>query len=161
MAEGLEIIGDKVKFTKWGFGQIYYSCITRSFEIKIQDIKIIAISPRLALDEEMLMISLIDKKGKLYKFSNFEFGKDSMKEIERRFLLKDIKVMEWDKFSWEDHENYITDKIIYPKELYWEDLYLRPKGIFKSIVQWLKFLSIKKSIGGKFTNKVQNYINGK
>ena len=58
--------------------------------------------------------------------------------------LKSICEIEWKRFSWEDHENNITDKVIYPKALYWEDLFIKPKGFKKAFVQILKFLSIKK-----------------
>jgi len=158
MEKGLKINGDEIEFNKWDMGDIWFQCITKSFKIKFDKIRIIAISPRLAIDDEMLMITLIDNEKNFRQFSHFEFGKKPMKEFEKRLNLLSIQNIEWDKFSLEEHENYITDKIIYPKELYGEDLFLKPKYLKKKMVQLLKFLSIKKSISGTFNPKVERYL---
>ena len=158
MEKGLKINGEQIEFNKWAFGDIWYPCITKSFKIKFDEIKLIAISPRLALDDEMLLITIIDKEGKFYQFSCFEFGKDPIKEFEERLNLKSIRDIEWEKFSWEEHQDYITDKVIYPEELYWEDLFIKPKKLKKAIIQLLKFLSLKTSISGKFRPNVEKLL---
>jgi len=158
MNKGLVVKGKEIKFEKWGAGEIWYPCITKSFKIKFEDIKIVAISPRLALDDEMMIVTLIDKEENFYQFSSFEFGKESIKDFEKDLGIKSIRNFEWEKFSWEEHEDSITDKIIYPKELYWEDLFIKPKYVKKIIIQVLKFVSLKKSISGKLNPKTIEYL---
>jgi len=158
MEKGLKINDNEIEFNKWSTGEIWFPCITKSFKIKFDEIKIIAISPRLALDDEMLMVTLIDKEKKFRQFSNFEFGKEPIKKFEKRLNLNSLRETEWEKFSWEEHENYITDKVIYPKEMYWEDLFVKPKNLKKAFIGILKYLSIKKSISGKFNPKIEEYL---
>jgi len=158
MKKGLKINENEIEFNKWSIGEISYNCITKSFKIKFDEIRIIAISPRLALDDEILIITLIDKRNKFRQFSNFEFDKKPIKEFEKKFNLNSIRETEWEKFSWEEHQNYITDKVIYPKELYWEDLFVKPKNLKKIFIQTLKFISIKNSISGKFNQKIEKYL---
>ena len=158
MLKGLKINGDQIEFNKWSIGEISYPCITKSFKLKFEEIKLVAISPRLALDDEILMITLIDKEGKFRQFSCFEFGKEPIKEFENKLNIKSLRNIEWEKFSWEEHENYMTDKVVYPEELYWEDLFIKPKFLKKKLVQLFKFLKIKKSISGKFDPKIDKYL---
>lgn len=158
MEKGLKINDNEIEFNKWSKGEIWFPCITKSFKINIDEIKIIAISPRLAFDDEMLMITLIDKEKSFRQFSNFEFGKEPIKELEKRLDLKSIQNTEWEKFSWEEHQNYTTDKIIYPKELYWEDLFVKRNNVRNSLTRLLKFSSIIKSISGKFNPKIKEYL---
>lgn len=158
MEKGLRINGENIEFNKWSVGEIWYPCITKSFKLKFDEIKLVAISPRLAIDDEMLMITIIDKEGNFRQFSCFEFNKEPIKEFERKLKLKSLRNVEWEKFSWDEHENYITDKVVYPKELYWEDLFIKPKKLKKPIIQILKFLSIKKSISGKLNPKIENHL---
>jgi hypothetical protein len=159
MKKGLMIHGNEIEFNKRSTGDIWFQCITKSFKIKFDDIKLIAISPRLALDDEMLMITLIDEKKNFRQFSNFEFNTEAILEFEKRLNLNSIRDIEWEKFSWEEHENAITDKIIYPKELYWENLFIKTKNPKKTFIRILKFLSIKKSISGKLNPKIDTILN--
>lgn len=158
MNKGLRINGNEIDFEKWSTGGIAYPCVTKSFKLKFDDIKLIAISPRLAMDDEILMITIIDKDEKFKQFSCFEFDKEPIKEFENKLNLNSLKDTEWEKFSWEEHENSITDKVIYPKELYWEDLFVKPIYLKKTSIQILKFLSIKKSISGNFNPKIKKYL---
>ncbi|MCH2193580.1 hypothetical protein [Kordia sp.] len=161
MEKGLKINGEEIEFNKWSIGEITYPCITKSFKLKFDEIRLIALSPRLAMDDEILMITIIDTKGKFRQFSCYEFGKEPIKKFEKKLDLKSLREIEWEKFSWEEHENGITDKVIYPKKLYWEDLFVKPKNLKKIIIQILKFLLIKKSISGKFNPKIEKYLNNK
>jgi len=157
MEKGLKIIGDQIEFKKWSTGDIWFPCITKSFKIRFDDIKIVAISPRLALDNEMLLVTLIDKEKNFSQFSNFEFEGEAYEIFENKLSLSIGK--EWSEFSWKEHENYITDLVIYPNELKGEDLFVKPKYLRKSITQLLKFLYLKKSISGKLSPKVEEYLN--
>lgn len=158
MNKGLNIKGNEIEFNKYSIGEIKFLFITKSFRIRFEEIKIVTISPRLSMDDEILIISLIDKKGKFRQFSNYEFGKESITEFEKKLNLKSIRNIEWEKFSWEEHENFITDKVVYPSELYWEDLFVKPKGMKKTRIQILKFFSLKKSISGRFNPKIEEYL---
>lgn len=83
MENGLKINDNEIEFNQWSTGEIWSPCITKSFKIKFDEIKVIAISPRLSLDDEMLMITLIDEEKNFRQFSNFEFGKEPIKEFEK------------------------------------------------------------------------------
>lgn len=87
--------------------------------------------------------------------SNYEFRNTTIKELESRLGLDSIRDVEWGKFSEEELDDSITDKIIYPKELYGENLFVKPKGYLKTIIAWLKFFCLKKSISGKWNPIVE------
>lgn len=156
--KGLHIIGEDILFNKWSVGDIPYDCITKSFQIKLQDIRAIAISPRFSFDDEILIITLIDKEKNFYQFSSYEFQKPAIKELEEKLKLESIRNVEWEKFSEEELDDGFTDKIIYPKELYGENLFLKPKGYLKTIISSLKFFCLKKSISGKMNPLVEIYL---
>ena len=159
MKENLYINNNEIIFKRRKVGEISSSCITKSFRIKFEDIQVVFISPRLALDDEVLMITIVDRYKKFHQFSCWEFGTDAIIQFELGLGLKDIRLQEWEKFSWKDHENYITDKVIYPKSLYWQDFFIPPKHfIDKQVVQIIKFLTLKKSISGTINPKVSNYL---
>ncbi|MEM1357065.1 MAG: hypothetical protein AAGF89_02650, partial [Bacteroidota bacterium] len=84
MDRGLRIDGDVVVFNEWPEGEIWWSGITDSFRIKIDDIRVVAISPRLSLDDEILIVTLINKEKEFKQFSSFEFGKEPIKEFEKK-----------------------------------------------------------------------------
>ncbi len=160
MKKNLHITNDEVIFKRRKVGEISLPCITKSFRIKFEDIQVVFISPRLALDDEVLMITIVDKHKKFHKFSNWEFGSDAITQLELRLGLKSIRLQEWEKFSWKEHENYITDKVIYPKSLYWEDFFTPPEHSLEQwIIQIIKFLALKKSISGTLNPKVSHYLN--
>lgn len=158
MNKGLFVNGEKIEFRRYSIGEISYTCITKSFKINFDDVKLVVVSPRLALDDEMLMITLIDKDLNFYQFSSNELLKASMFVFEKKLNISSIREIEWEKFSYEDHENSLTDKIIYPKEMYWENLFEMPKGLKKIGIRILKFFLIKKSISGKLSPKVIDYV---
>lgn len=156
--KGLTVTESQILFKEYPTGEIWFDCITSSFEILISEIKVVAISPRLALDEEIFMISLIDKDQNFYEFSSWECQKESFKQFEEKFELNDIVTKEWSKFSWRQHQDYITSKVLYPAELYWEDLFERPKSYLKFIERIMKVLSIKKPISGKLNSAVEKHL---
>lgn len=158
MDKGLKINGDLLEFNKWAIGDIWSTCITPSFKVKFDDIKIIAISPRIALDDEMLLVSLIDKEKNFRQFSHFEFEKEAFDIFNQRLNLDNTIVKEWQQFSYEDHQNYVTDRVIYPQSLYGENLFVTQKRFGKTITQASKFFSLKKSVSGKFNPKVEKFL---
>ncbi|MEM6721701.1 MAG: hypothetical protein AAF611_20400 [Bacteroidota bacterium] len=92
----------------------------KSFKIPLESITFIAISPRLVLDDEALFVLIIDHNFKLHKipyaYQNYLFEK-----FDNYFLTNPIHI-EWQKFEYEDHYGKF-DKILYPKEYYWQDLF--------------------------------------
>ncbi|NOQ73054.1 MAG: hypothetical protein GQ574_13680 [Crocinitomix sp.] len=158
MSKNLHITNDEITFSGTKVGEISASLITKSFKIKFDKIHLVVISPRLAFDDEALIVTIIDRNKNFHQFSCQEFGGDEMMQFELRLGLKSIRNIEWGKFSWKEHENYITDKIIYPKELYWEDLFIPPEHLEKRIVQLAKFLAIKKSISGELNPRIAAYL---
>jgi len=155
---GLTITDSEILFKEYLIGEIWFDCRTSSFKIPISEIKVIAISPRLAMDEEIFIISMIDKDQNFYEFSSWECQKESFKQFEKRFGLNDIVNEEWSKFSWKQHQGHLTSKLLYPTELYWEDLFVKPKGYLIVIEHILKLLSIKKSVRGKLNPKIKEYL---
>lgn len=159
MGKGLEINGDSIEFVSRKLGEINYPSMTKSFSIKIDDVKVISISPRLALDDEILIVSLLNSDGEIFQFSNNEFRTDSMNKFEEIFSISSIAGIEWEKFTWNEHQDGSIDKVIYPKDLYWMDLYRKSKGISRLIMMFLKMLSIKRSVKATFSLEVLNYMN--
>jgi hypothetical protein len=145
MTKNLQLTNDAIIYKRRKVGQMYLPAITKSFKIKFDAIQIIAISPRLAFDDEMLMVTIIDRNRKFYKFSSREFCGDALTQIELRLGLKSIRLTEWEKFSWEE-------------QLYWKDLFIPPEKLEKRLIQGLKFLALKKSISGDFNPKVAAYL---
>ena len=158
MTKGLKIKGETIKFGKRSIGEIWYPCITKAFTIKYENVKMVVISPRLAIDDEMMIVTLIDAKKKFHQFSQFEFLDEAMVLLETEFGLKNIRTIEWPRFSWEEHENCITNKIIYPKELYWEDLFLQPNYFAQKMIPIMKFFFTRKSVSGRFNPKVLRWL---
>ena len=105
-----------------------WSC--KSFQIQISEIKYIALSPRLALDDEVCFFVFIDKSLNLFKLPLFRV--DNLTEIETFFKLENFN-----KFSYDNHYGKV-DKIIYPKELFWKDLYHKDWKLFiRGFYSWI------------------------
>lgn len=161
MNKGLLVTEKEIVFGKRQLKEIPYSCITDSFKVNIEDVRLIVLSPRLAMDEEVIIITLIDKHRNFHQFSSYEFKEEGVKELETKFGLKSIQRVEWAKFSWEEQENMITDKIIYPEKLYWKDLFVKPRYLKKFFVQILKFFNPRQIVTGKLCPVVVEYLQDK
>ena len=94
----------------------------KSFKIPLKDIKYIAISPRMALDDEMLFILIIDVNLKIYKVP-YAYYLCQFDAFDSFFLKRPIH-KEWAKFKHKDHYGKV-DKIIYPEEFYGQNDGLR------------------------------------
>ena len=113
----------------------------KPFVLDISKIKIIAISPRLYLGDEMLFVLFVEANLSIHVAPLLP----SMNELLNSFELNKF-VDEWEKFSYADHYT-VYDKIVYPKSLYWEDLYeknfklkiRRLLGIFETKLFWGDF----------------------
>ena len=158
MNKGLLVTDKEIVFGKRQLQEIPYSCITESFKVNIEDVRLIVLSPRLAMDDEDMIITLIDKHRNFHQFSSYEFREEGVKELEIKFGLKSIQRVEWAKFSLGEHENMITDKIIYPEKLYWEDLFVKPRYLKNFFVQIVKFLTPRQIVSDKLSPVVVEYL---
>lgn len=93
----------------------------KSFTLNLNEIKIIAISPRLLFDDESIFIIVIDTSNQIYLIPAAVIGTKGLVDFENYFKLKPI-IEEWGKFEYNDHYSSV-DKIIYPKEMYWINLF--------------------------------------
>ncbi len=138
MKPGIQIDNDKFIFTEFPTKEIGLATYCKSFKIDLKNIIAIVICPRLALDDEELFILIIDYQLAKYPMPSNVLQCSQFKKFEEKFALKPI-IFEWSKFEYDDHYR-CYDKIIFPNELYWQDLF---KNDFK-----LKF---RKIIGGLLT----------
>lgn len=127
---------------------------TKSFQIKIEDLKIIGIYRSLFLDDELDMLVFIDKNGnKNYIPINYDLESSSFLILMDRFYLNPNLIQN------SEIEDYTKQKsiILYPKELEGSRLY-KKSNIFMSI---LKMLRIKPIADGNFTDTINSYLQGK
>lgn len=110
-----------------------WSC--RPFQIEISEIKYIAMSPRLALDDEECFLVFVNKEHELFKLPYFHTG--NVSEIIRHFQLKFIEKNYSKYFSYEAHYGKI-DKIIYPNKLFLKDLFYKDWKLFlRGLYSWI------------------------
>lgn len=143
MNSGIEITETELKFTKFSPKDIGLAKFCKSFTLNLDEIKLIGICPRLALDDESIFILVIDKSENIYPIPDRVIKTEGLKKLENYFGLNSIQ-KEWEKFEYEDH-NGKMDKIIYPKEKYWNDLF---KNDWKLKVRNLYSWVIPKSFYG-------------
>ena len=121
MNPGIQLNINRISFTAFPKSEIGAARYCKSFELHLEDIQLISISPRLVIDDEALFILIIDKTGEINPLPQYVIDTDGLDALEKHFHLSSIKA-EWEKFSYEEHQGGI-DKIIYPKAYYWKDLF--------------------------------------
>ena len=153
MSSGIEITETKLKFTEFASKEIGLAKFCKSFSLNLNEIKLIGISPRLALDDESIFILLIDKLENIYPIPDNVIGTKGLESFENHFGLNSIQ-KEWGKFEYHDHYGKI-DKVIYPKEKYWNDLFEKDwKLRIRTLYSWAQPKSFygnlnKKTLGNK------------
>ena len=147
MASGIEITDTELKFTEFSSKEIGLAKFCKSFNLNLDEINLIGISPRLALDYESIFILIIDKSENIYPIPDHVIGTKGLENLEKHFGLKSI-LEEWRKFEYNDHNGEI-DKVIYPKEEYWNDLFNKDwKLRIRTLYSWAK----PKSFYGNLNN---------
>lgn len=137
MVSGIEITDIKLKFTEFPSKKIGLAKYCKSFSLKLSEVKLIGISPRLALDHESIFILIIDKSENIYPIPDHVIGTKGLEKFEKYFELGSIQ-NEWQKFEYDDHYGEI-DKVIYPKEEYWNDLFEKDwKLRIRTLYSWAK-----------------------
>ena len=137
MTSGIEISDTKLKFTEFLPKEIGSAKYCKSFNINLKEIKLIGISPRLILDDESVFILIVDQLGKIHPIPDQVIGTKGLDNFEEYFELNPI-VNEWKKFEYNDHYGRV-DKVIYPKEKYWNDLFENDwKLKIRTLFSWIK-----------------------
>lgn len=159
MGNGLTIINDS---------QIQYNPIPREelgvmycdgFSLNLDEIRVIAICPRLPLDDERLFVLLVDKKEQSYPLPDSVLTSEAIKFIESKFGIESIINIEWEKFDYEDHYGFKA-KVIYPQRLYGQNLYRKSFDDWTAFKKGLSRLTgVSHITSGSFTFEIQNELN--
>ncbi|MFD0991660.1 hypothetical protein [Tenacibaculum geojense] len=137
MTSGIEITYTELKFTEFPSKETGIAKYCKSFRLKLNEIKLIGISPRLVLDNECIFILVIDKSEKIHLICDHVMGTKGLESFEKYFGLESIQE-EWSKLEYDDHYGKI-DKVIYPKEKYWNDLFDKDwKLKIRTLYSWIK-----------------------
>ncbi|MBR9847435.1 MAG: hypothetical protein GYB35_15610 [Algicola sp.] len=153
MTSGIKITDTELKFTEFPSKETGITKYCKSFKLNLNEIKLIGISPRLVLDDECIFILVIDKSEKIHLISDHVIGTKGLESFEKHFGLESIQA-EWNKLEYDDHYGKI-DKVIYPKEKYWNDLFDKDwKLKIRTLYSWIKPKSFygnlnKKTLGKK------------
>ena len=99
MIPGIKITDTELIFTEFSSKETGLAKYCKSFSIKLNQVKLIGISPRLALDDESLFILVIDKSKKIHPIPDHVMGTKGLEDFERHFKLYPIQ-KEWRKFSY-------------------------------------------------------------
>lgn len=155
MTDYLHIENGMISFTAVPVEKIGIAAYCESFQIKIEEVKIIAISPRLKIDDEFFLITLINARGQFFPIPDQVLSLETAGKLEKTFGLNPVRKVEWARFKYNDHQAKY-DKIIFPRDLYWEDL-------FKKDLLWywrrIVNLGCDKYLYGNFTEKVKAFLN--
>lgn len=147
----IELINNKIIHYPYPKSIIGEAAHCPYFEINVSEVKLISISPRMMLDDEALFISFVNNKGVLFNTTGYNFSSNGLDKIEKRFGLPSINDIS-NKFEHADHYGKI-DKIIYPKHLFWKDLY--KKDWKWRLRNFYSGFGVSKSLFGNFTDEVK------
>ncbi|WP_420571670.1 hypothetical protein [Kordia sp.] len=124
---------------------------TKSFHVKIDDLKIIGLYRTLSLDDELDMLIFIDHNGnKSYIPIFYDLETPSLLILKEKFELN------LDLIQKSDIEDYTNKRaiILYPKELEGSSLYKKSS----ILIRILKLLRIKPIADRNLTNSVKSII---
>ena len=147
--KGLTVEGKWLIFHEFPANEIGLARHCNSFKIKLEDIKLIAISPRLTLDDEELFILIINSSLEIFAMPSRVFSSNEIINLEEYFELKSI-LLEWEKFDYNDHYAKF-DMILFPKKLYWQNLF---KNDIKLKCRKILGGFVTKNFSGNFTKEV-------
>lgn len=125
--------------------------------IRVEEIKLLALSPRLDFDDEALSLIFImqNNKRKELKYQYWKIPIDEIEKLELSLKLKNSISKEWQKISYERHQDYEI-KIIYPNDLYWVDFL--DNGVYNRFLKVLKFFRIIPISSGCLNSKVKTHL---
>ena len=151
MKPGIIINDDKITFNKFPIEEIGLACSCKSFELEIDRIKLVVLSPRLALDDETMFILLIDQNRKIYPMPENVVHEPEFYKFMEIFNLEN-KPSNTLLFTYDEHYGKI-DKIIYPKTLHWKNLF---KNDHKLLLRRILNPFIPKLFWGNFTKEANS-----
>ncbi len=121
MKPGIEITETKLVFTAFTSKITGLGKFCKSFDCLLDDIKFIALSPRLVLDNECLFILIVDCSKNIYVLNDHVLKTEGLSDLESHFALEPI-LETWKKFSYDDHYGKV-DKVIFPLDHRWKNLF--------------------------------------
>ncbi len=159
MKKGLTIIDDSViLFHPIPKEEIGISMYCPGFSVELDNIRVIAICPRLPLDDERLFILLIDKQGKQYPMPDTILTSEEILAIESKFGIESIRNVEWEKFDYNEHYGFKA-KVIYPESLYGKRLYRKPFDDWKAFREGMnRLIGTAHSTSGVFTTDIEKEL---
>lgn len=89
LKSGIHITDTELIFKAFSSKEIGLAMYCKSFKVLLKDIKFIAISPRLALDDEALFILIINSNFRTYKIP-YTYQHYVFEELEKYFQLHAI-----------------------------------------------------------------------
>ena len=121
MQPGLHIKDTQIIFTEYLKEEIGSTKYCGSFRLNINDGRLIALSPRLLVDDETLFVLIVDESDNIYPMPDNILKGDGVMQLEKHFSLPRLTT-EWEKFAYNDHHDQIN-KVVYPTRFYGMDLF--------------------------------------
>lgn len=121
MDTGLILIDNQLHYVERPIEVTGMNRKTKSFSIYIDQIKIIAVTAIVLLDDEDFLISIIDNTGREFKFSSLEFETEAAIALSNHFNLNSFSKL-WGIFTYGEHYRG-ESRILFPEELQNEKLY--------------------------------------
>lgn len=116
---GINITKEELFFEAFPIQETGKEMYCESFRIQLKKIKHISISTRFVLDDNGIFIEITGKNNKIHKIP-YTYKTEDFEAFEKHFGLNPIYQEEL-KLECGDYTGKIN-KIIFPKELYWEDV---------------------------------------
>ncbi|EDP98503.1 hypothetical protein U8527_21080 [Kordia algicida OT-1] len=145
---GINITEEELFFEAFPLQETGKAMYCESFRILLKNIKHISISTRYVLDNDGIFIEITGKDNKIYKIP-YTYKTEDFEAFEKHFEIHPIYQEEL-KLECGDYTGKIN-KIIYPQELYWQDI---PEKNRKLTLQSIFTMFYPSSILGNFNRKL-------
>ncbi len=150
----IELIDQTLKYTV-GSNHPYAYFKSKSFEIHLDDIKVLGLYHTLLLDDELDVMVFVNASNEKYFIPiTFDLEGLSFVKLCELFNLDDFDLSS----TWEEHEKGHS-KIVLPLDLRGRPLYRRKNFIEYLIGLFLKFLQIIYVADGPLTKEIKSYQN--
>ena len=91
MTPGIEITDTELTFTEFPSKDIGLAKYCKSFNLSLNEIELIGISPRLSMDDESIFILVIDKSKVIHLIPDLVLGTKGFEKFENHFMVILIK----------------------------------------------------------------------
>ena len=151
MEPGIKITEYELIFTEFPSKEVGLAVFCKSFRLSLKNIKFIALSPRLALDNETMFLLFVNQNHKIFPAPYYHISMDERMKLSDFFQTIPLTGGMNLKFTYNEHNTGKKDKVIFPKEHYWEDLFENDWRLFmRSLYAWI----IPKSFFGTLNKKL-------